>query len=473
MNKYTKLIANTALFAIGSFSSKVLSFLLMPLVTHVLKPEDYSTADLIVQMANLMLPLATAGILHAIIRFGLDRTVKKSDVFTTGLIMIGGGLGVFLLVAPLLDRLSFFEGNTALIYIYVLTSSIRSLCSQFVRARERVRLYALDGVLATLTVVLFNILFLIVLDLGVVGYVLATIMSDLCSAVFLFLIDRLWKYVRVRREMWHTAGEMLRYSIPLIPTTISWWLTNVSCRYFIVYYLGDAVNGLYTAANKIPTIVTIISGIFIDAWQLSAVTDGTGEGREEFFTKVFAAFQSIAFLCGSGLILFDRLVMRLLVAEEYFEAWRYVPILVMAMCFSCLVQFLGSVYMVDKRSTLALATQMCGAVLNVALCMLLLPLPGLGAFGAALACLASYAVVFVLRAVSAKKMIGMNFGLPRMLCNIGILAAQTVILLLETPMWVLWEVLLTGVCIAFNLRPVLYQVRMLLSGYLSRKKESM
>lgn len=470
LNKYTKLISNTVLFAIGSFSSKVLTFLLMPLVTRVLQPEDYSTADLIVQMANLMLPLATAGILHAIIRFGLDKSVRKSDVFTTGLLIIAGGLSVFLVFAPLLHRLSYFGGNTALIYIYVLTSSMRSLCSQFVRAKEYVRLYAIDGVFATLTVVLFNVLFLLVFQLGIVGYVLATVCSDLLSAFFLFVIARLWKYIRLRRGMLAVSLDMLRYSMPLIPTTISWWLTNVSSRYIIAEILGSAVNGQYTAANKIPTIVTIISGIFIDAWQLSAVTDGTGRDQAAFFTRVFVAFQSIAFLCGSGLILGDRLAMTLLTAKEYSDAWRYVPVLVMSTCFASMDQFLGSVYMVEKRSSMALVTQMLGAVINVGLCIVLLPIPEIGAIGAALACLISYMAVFVMRAVSARRLIGMRFGLPRLAMNVFILGTQSVILILELPLWVLWEILLTALAACVNLRPVLHQVQQLLARRIARRQ---
>lgn len=36
MDKYKKLASNTIIFAIGTFSSKVLSFLLMPFVTRMM-----------------------------------------------------------------------------------------------------------------------------------------------------------------------------------------------------------------------------------------------------------------------------------------------------------------------------------------------------------------------------------------------------------------------------------------------------
>ena len=55
MDKYKKLISNTVIFAIGTFSSKVLVFLLMPLYTRVLSDAEYGITDLIVQTGNLLL----------------------------------------------------------------------------------------------------------------------------------------------------------------------------------------------------------------------------------------------------------------------------------------------------------------------------------------------------------------------------------------------------------------------------------
>ena len=135
----------------------------MPLYTRVLTDAEYGVTDLIVQTGNLLLPLVSLGIINAVIRFGLDRQVRKSDVFTTGLSAILVGFCVMLLLYPLLSLLDFLSDYTVLIYAFVLMSSLRSLCSQFVRARGQVRLYAVDGIVSTLTTILFNVLFLVAL----------------------------------------------------------------------------------------------------------------------------------------------------------------------------------------------------------------------------------------------------------------------------------------------------------------------
>ena len=145
------------------------------------------------------------------------------------------------------------------------------------------------------------------------GYVLSTICSDFLSTVFLFLVAKLWRYIHLGRVRYHLTRSMLRYAIPLIPTTIFWWITNVSDRYMVTAMISASANGLYAAAYKIPTVVTLISGIFIDAWQMSAVTENDLATRESFYSRVFGAYQSIVFLSAAGLTVFAKVLTRLLV----------------------------------------------------------------------------------------------------------------------------------------------------------------
>ena len=102
MDKYKKLVSNTVIFAIGTFSSKLLVFLLMPLYTRVLTESDYGVVDLLMQTGNLLLPLVSLGINNAIIRFGLDKSSDSREVFTGGLATLASGYAVFLVAYPLL-----------------------------------------------------------------------------------------------------------------------------------------------------------------------------------------------------------------------------------------------------------------------------------------------------------------------------------------------------------------------------------
>ena len=431
MDKYKKLATNTIIFAIGTFSSKILSFLLMPYVTSKLVTSDYSTADLIQQTANVLIPIVFLQINSAALRFALDKNENKSDVFTIGVrTTIKGFLAFLIFYYPvtLIKINDMALGDYApLLYLFVLVSGMRQLCQQFVRGCGQVRIFAIDGIIATATTLLFNLLFFGPLNMGVTGYVLAIIASDFMSVVFLFVATKLWNDLHFHKVNKKTKIDMLKYSVPLMPTIILWWIINVSDRYMVTGFIGSAENGLYTAASKIPNFVTMFSSIFIDAWQLSAVDEYDSEDKAEFFSKVFRVYSGGIFAVSSGLILFCQFITKILVAKSYYSSWKYVPVLIIATTLSCLVNFLASVYMAEKKSVMAMVTAISGALTNVVLNLILIP--NIGAIGAAIATVIAFAVVFIFRGANTKKYIAINFNTPLLIAEVAILAVQCVVMI--------------------------------------------
>ncbi len=456
-SKYKKLFSNTIIFSIGTFSSKVLVFLLVPFYTHFLTDAEYGTVDLITQTANLLIPLVSMGIASAVLRFGLDKAYHKKAIFTTGVSAILVGFTVFLFFIPLMLKIKIINEYTLLLYIYVFVGCFRLLCTDFVRALYA-RLYAFDGVLCTVMVILFNILFLMVFHLGIVGYVLATICSDLCSVVFLVSIASLHRFIDFSRVKAKVLIPMLRYALPLIPANIFWWITHVSDRYMVTYMIGESANGMYALAYKIPTMISIVSTIFIEAWQLSAVVEKNDPKLAKFFTDVFSSFQSFMFLCSSGCILLCKVLIYLLSMGKpsFYIAWKYVPILVMATCFSCFVTFMGSVYVVEKKSVTSFLTTFLGAVSNVLMNLWLVPL--LGVNGAALATMFSYIIVYTVRVSSTKRLIPMRFQAGKTFLNVLLLGGQSAVMIFEIPFCYLISSLIFLAVTIINLRGLFHTV---------------
>ena len=476
MDKYKKLATNTLIFAIGTFSSKVLSFLLMPFVTRMLKTGDYGSADLIQQTANVLIPIVFLQINSAALRFALDKESNKADVFTVGIRTTVKGFIVFLLFAYPMSKIEIndfkFGQYVVLIYAFVLISGTRQLCQQFVRGCGHVKTFAIDGIIATTTTLLFNLLFLGPFHWGITGYVVAIIASDACSIIFFFVTQKLWRFVKVKGVDKKTKWDMLKYSIPLMPTIILWWIINVSDRFMVTYFIDSSANGLYTAASKIPNFVIMFSSIFIDAWQLSAVDEYDKEGTADFFTKVFRVYSGGIFTIASALILLCQLFTRILVAKSYYDSWQFVPVLVIATSMSCLVNFLASVYMAEKKSVMAMVTALSGALTNVVLNLILIP--RMGAVGAAVATVISFVVVFAARGVNTRRFIKINFKTPVILGEIAILAAQCVVMLVMKSgikMYIIEAVLLCGMFI-FNLEPIKELLGLVLDKFLKKNKKA-
>ena len=419
-----RLMTNTAVFAAGKLLSKLLVFCMTWLYTSCLTRSEFSTADLIANMANLLIPLACVGISEGIFRSAAAKTGDKEAFFTNGLVVLGGGSLVFLALSPLMGLIPFFDGSVWLIASYVLIANLHSVVSQYLCAIGRTRLFAGQGILNTALVIAFNILFLPILDLGVTGYVLSTVLADLTTTIFLILITRLWRAVKPRSISWLTIRTMLRFCLPLVPTTIFWWITGVSDRYMVAALSSPEINGLYTAAYKIPTLLIHAVSIFDSAWKLSVSAEEDPEACRAFYSRVWRVYTTLAFLGGGALMLTCRLFSSLLFAEGFRDAWVYVPILTYATVFTALDTFLGSVYFTSKKTVGSMLTAFAGAGLNVALNFLLIP--PFGAMGASVATFVSYFAVCVLRLISTHRLIPFSRELSRGALNTLLLGGMTV-----------------------------------------------
>ena len=228
--KYTTLVSNTLLFAISNFSSKLLSFFIRPYLSYALdSPDVMGVSSLLQQATNLLIPVVSLGVAYAVIRFGLDKATNKSSVFVNGAATIGLGFVVLLLAMPLVRLIPNAAEYLGFLYLCVLASCMRTLCTQFIRSRMLNRLVAIDGVLTTLSLLLYYLLFLSVLKMGATGFLLANALADLTSMVFVFIAGGCWRYFKPKafdKTLWK---EMLRYCLPMIPASISFW-RGTSCR---------------------------------------------------------------------------------------------------------------------------------------------------------------------------------------------------------------------------------------------------
>ena len=464
MSRYKKLLSNTLILSIGTFSSKLLVYFLMPLYTALLSKEQYGTADLISNAANFLIPFCCIGITHAVFRFSADSEENAKTVFSSGLSVLFASSLVFLALSPVLLFVPYIDEFAWLLVVYVICSNFHTLCAEYIRAKGHTTLFAIQGIVGTALTIGFNLLFLIPMDMGVTGYVLSVAAADAVGTVFLILVAKLYRDFSFKLVSAKKIKEMLKYSLPMMPTTVIWWITNVSDRFVVTYIKGSAENGLYSAAYKIPTLITLVATVFIEAWQFSAISDSKdGEDRNRFFGEVFERYQAIIFFGCSFLVPLSQIATRTLLADSYFDAWRFIPVLLVATVFSSLTTFMGTIYTVSKKTVMSMITALFGAVLNIILNILMIP--GLGAQGAGIATLISYFIVFVLRAISSKKYMPFRLGVPRLVLNTLIVIVQTVFMVCELPYNVYVQILLILLIAAINARSIFTAILEILKNF--------
>lgn len=434
MNKYQTLAANTILMSVGTFGSKLLVFLMVRFYTGYLTPAEYGTADLITQTANLLIPLVSLDITDAVFRFAAERRGGRTEAFSVGLRVITLGSAGLLLVIALLQGVPAVRAYGFLLASFVIASCCHALCAHFVRAQGNTALFAAQGFFNTALFIGLNVLFLAVFHWGIRGYVLSTTVANLITTGLLVFRARLWRYAGLapRRGL---RRQMLRYCIPLIPTAVFWWIMGVSDRYMVKWFLGSDANGIYAVAYKIPTILTILATVFMDAWQLSAIaeSDGDRQAHLRFYGRIWDAFASAVFLCAGGIIALSPLLIRLLAEEAYYSAWQYIPVLTLSMAAAAFSNFMGSVYVVTKQSKASFWTSLVGAGSNIVLNLWLIPQIGLQ--GAAAATFLSCLAVFLIRLVNARQLLPFPLSGRKLALGVGILLLQTLFLLFRWPGW--------------------------------------
>ncbi|MBR6874423.1 MAG: polysaccharide biosynthesis C-terminal domain-containing protein [Ruminococcus sp.] len=428
-SSYKKLFSNTVIFAVGSFSSKVLILLLVKVYTSYLSREELGVNDVISQIANWLQPIVTMTISEAVIRFGLDKAYDKKKVFTLGNMVCLGGFAVLGIVLPIVaisgvaDK--YLSGYSMLLYVYVVMSGLKLVYSTFVRALEKVKLFAFNGILTTFLTLIGTIVFIIGFKMGNTGYLLSIIVSDGLSVVFLTFSAKLWRYLDFRRPDKELLSTMLKYSVPLIPAQVLWLITNSSDSFMTTHYLGSASNGVLSAAYKIPNLVATVYFMFGQAWNMSAIMEDDSDDRNDFYTNVFEFNQCLLFIIAGFCLLIVRPLTGIWLGPEFQDSAYYSPLLIFSSVFSCFVTFLGSIYLTSKRTMRSLATSLVSGIINIVLNIILIPRIGL--YGPALSTVASYFTVFIIRAYDSRKIVPFDLKIKKLALNIGLLALMVII----------------------------------------------
>lgn len=433
MNKYRKLLNNTLIFAVGTFGSKLLSFILVRLYTGCMTTEEYGTADILYQAVNVLYPIVTLSMADALIRFGIDKAYNNKKIYTIALTTTAGGLAVLLLFTPLINCISAFKGYAPLLFIYCFFSSFKQLAASFVRARGLVKLFAIDGIFSTLIIVISNIILLKALDLGVTGYVCSIIISDALSLLGLIVISELYKFFDIKNLDKKLFCEIVKYSLPLVPTYILWWITSASDRYFVMEMVSEHDNGIYSAAHKIPTLLMLVTTLFYQAWQMSTIENKDDKDLSGFYKQVYGAYSSLLFIAAAGLIMIIKPFTYILVDNDpqknYVFGFHYAPILIIAMIFQCLCQFLSSIYNVRKKSVNSMVTSFVAAAVNITLDILLIP--RFGVYGAAFATMTAYFACFMVRVFDTRSYVKFGISWFKMIINTTVIVYMAAVAITE------------------------------------------
>ena len=431
--KFKYLFKNFGLLLIGNFSSKILSFLLVPLYTATLTTEEYGIYDIIYDTILLFIPIVSLNITDAIVRFMLDSDdTKKCDVIAVANKYIMIACCIFFVGVSVLrcnTNNSVIQKYFFQIIVLFISVIVQQYLVQAARGLEKIKNISICGVLGTVTAVAANIYFLVIKKYGLNGYFAANILSLTVQSLFLLFSTNLFRTSSIRLKRTIVEKEMLLFCIPLMATTLSWHINSIADRYVVTVFEGLAMNGIYAVSYKIPTIMTTIQTIFIQSWQLSAIKEFHSEEGKRFINKTYIAVQTIMILLCCFTIFFTRFLARMLFQAKFYEAWICVPTLVFYVLFNTMSGALGGIFSAVKDTKTFMYTAIVGAITNIILNFAFVL--WLGILGAAISTAISSIVIWGLRLHAAKKYVKIDFmknnGILQMCLLITQAAVMTVI----------------------------------------------
>ena len=430
MNKqYKQLLSNTGIFAAAKMAAKMVVFFLLPVYTNILTTAEYGTTELVLTYANFLVPVLSLSIQESVFRFGLDEDSDKKAIISDAAMLTAVMCVITCCVFPLLSKWLDIKGYENLFMILMVTMMFRQIFNLFLKACGKNLFFAIDTVIYSASLAIFNIIFLVVIGMRVNGYILALILANITSIAFCVITGRAYSFLSINSLNLDLLKKMLVYSIPLILNQVSWWIANSSDRLILSKLDSMGSVGIYSAAAKIPAIVSNFISVFIQAWVISAVTQYKSKDGKKFFEEVFQIFHFGLIMVITGILIFNKLITRIMLGPDFQSAYFYAPTLLLSSLYLGYAYFWGVLYTAEKKNIPAMISTLITALSNIVLDILLIP--KFGIHGACIATCVTHLFLAIYRAIDTKKILTFDIRIKRTILSNIILIFSAVLMTLN------------------------------------------
>ncbi len=408
MNKKKQLAKNTIIIFFGRVCTQLISFFLLPLYTSYLATKEYGTVDLIQTYVTLLVPIITLELEMSIFRFLIDsrKSVKETNkLISNNFFILGISLSIFSILYIIVSSFVTIPYRW-LILVDIIVCVLSGNFLQVARGFGKTLDYAISCILTGLTTVISNIILICFVHMQAEGMIISMALANFICSLYLFIRLKLYSKINFKIVDFKQIKEMYKYSLPLIPNSISWWIINVSDRSIISIVLGASANGLYAISNKFPTIISSLTGVFNLSWSESAALHINSSDRDEFFSDITNTILRLFMALGVGMLACMPFVFPILIDIKYNDAYNYIPFLVLGTVFNVAICLYSQVYLAKKLSKQVASTAIVGAIINILINVIFIKQIGL--YAAAISTMISYFVMMVYRHFDLKKYVNIK-----------------------------------------------------------------
>lgn len=406
-NRNKTLAKNTIVLGIGQFIPKLISLITLPILTKYMSTESYGVYDLILSVGSLAIPFFTLLIQQAAFRFLIDPQKDKIRTISNSLIVIVTLFAFWFLIISGASLMKVYSIPVMWMIFFLYTSeSLYDAAGQYVRGLGSNFSYSIGVIIYSVVNMLLLLVLLILNIINAYTVILISSISYIIGFVFLCMKGGIHRYINFRICSKDYIKDMLTYSLPIIPSSVALWIVNLSDRLLVISYLGSSINGIYAAANKIPNLCGTAYSVFNLAWTENASRTSDDDDRNQYYSYLFNSL--FAFMVGAVMVLMilSPIFYDLLIDNKFSHGIEQMPPLFLGILFSCMVSFLGGIYVGLKKTKQVGISSAVGAVINLLINLLLIKQIGL--FAASISTVVSFFLIFVYRIVDLKKYVGLE-----------------------------------------------------------------
>ncbi len=262
------MIKKIMIYASGEILVKGLSFLALPLYSHLISPNEYGTLGFLRSLVSFLPFILTFYYLYAYVRLSVEIEEK---VLISTYFFLGIYLNIFYFSISLLLYVLFIENYNIDFKYFVLSIFSSSaiylfqIMQMYYRSKGYAKKYIKVSTLYAITGLGFNFLFLTLFKDNVLAMLLSSSIITLIASIFAYTImrDKIhWKLFDS-----NIVKQILKYSIPLVPGAISLLMFSNSDKIILINFISKDTLGIYTFAFSIGLAMSYIGNAFFMSYQ--------------------------------------------------------------------------------------------------------------------------------------------------------------------------------------------------------------
>lgn len=377
-NDNRQLLKGIGIYAIGTFGTKILLFLIVPLYTYYISTSEMGLYDILMSTVNLLAPIITLQISDASYRWLIrDDVLDKTKYIRETLHVLIINCSIAVIIILLVNQLYTIPYSTYFCIVLVLNRILQTI-QKILRGIKNQWLFAMSGIVFTVVFLFSNVIQLCVLKKGIESLFQSQIIANITALILIFVLEPKLRFNYFEKPDIRTIIEMYRYSIPLVPNYLNWWIINSSDRYIALAMLGVSANGILAIAHKFPSMLQAVLNLFNNSWQDISVSD-TQKRNDTYNTSVFKNYYVITLAGLLCIVPATKIIILLIMSDSYKASCDFVAFYYLGTVFQSFSSFYGVGYLRNKQTNKAFSTSIYGAVANAAVNIILIRHIGLQA----------------------------------------------------------------------------------------------